>query len=88
MTKDTAGRIRARRILNDKILSARVQVAIDKKLGNVETPKNIVALAKLNVPKGPIEFKGSFVEIEGSGRDRSIMTPRQGAVREPRAASH
>lgn len=55
MSKDTAGVIQARRILNDKILSARVQVAIDKKLRN-ETPDSIVALAGLNVPKGPIQF--------------------------------
>lgn len=87
MTQDTPGRIRARRFLNDKILSARVQVAIDKKLG-VETPENLVALAKLNVPKGPIEIKDSFVEIEDSGSDRPITRPRQGVVRKYRAASY
>lgn len=56
MTKDTAGKIRARRILNDKILSARVQVAVNKKLG-IKTPDHIGALAKLSVPKGPIELQ-------------------------------
>lgn len=56
MTKDTPGRVLARRFLNDKILSARVQVAIDKKL-KVKTPDHIVALSKLNVPKGPIQCK-------------------------------
>lgn len=56
MTKDTPSKIRARRFLNDKILSARVQVAIDKKL-KVKSPDRIIALSKLNVPKGPIQSK-------------------------------
>lgn len=87
MTQDTQGRIRARRFLNDKILSARVQVAIDKKLG-VETPRNLVALAELNVPKGPIEFKvrESPVEKAVSG-DQTIMSPRRSAAPAHRATA-
>lgn len=87
MTQDTPGRIRARRFLNDKILSARVQVAVDKKLGR-STPKAIVDLAHLNVPKGPIEFrvKESPAEMAVSG-DQTVMVPRRSAAKEHRATA-